>query len=224
MNIGDGSLTIMNGDELWFARTRQCTDPEAKLYRTYSRWMEDEYTPEPTDSLTEGIHYFICYYSSAHDLVFPMAQIYLAEMIDKIDPAELTTFLTEGVSEYWDFSGGDQSYGDTILFSEDCNAPNDYNKVITRGATGGYEEVDVTTFAEQLNVMFCHRSSLKDPSDLTYDLIRYSEYKIVRRPPVSTVNWFTVTINYDTRPMVLNGPLTEYDYIVLSWKGNPWAD
>jgi hypothetical protein len=31
-------------------------------------------------------------------------------------------------------------------------------------------------------------------------------------------------MNYDTKPMVFEGPVGEYDEIVLSWKGDPWAD
>jgi hypothetical protein len=31
-------------------------------------------------------------------------------------------------------------------------------------------------------------------------------------------------MNYDTKPMLFNGPLGDYDYVTLSWDGNPWAD
>lgn len=31
-------------------------------------------------------------------------------------------------------------------------------------------------------------------------------------------------MNYDTAPMVLTGPMTEDDQILMSWRGDPWAD
>jgi len=73
-------------------------------------------------------------------------------------------------------------------------------------------------------VFFCFRSAFQDPTDLTYDSIRYMEYKIVERPQVTTLNQFTLTMNYDTKKLDLRGPLSEYDQILMSWKGESFAD
>lgn len=119
MNIDDSSLIITNGDELTFCPKRGCSNAEAILYRKYDSWAEDDYTPLPTDGLREGTHYYLWYYSGEVEATFPLAQIYIAAMIDKISPSEYTSFRTTGVVEDWDFSGGDQAFGDTIMFSED---------------------------------------------------------------------------------------------------------
>lgn len=74
------------------------------------------------------------------------------------------------------------------------------------------------------NIFFCFRSALSSPTDLTYDDIRYLEYKIVERPKINTQNQYTLTMNYDTKPMLFDGPLGEYDQIIHSWVGDPWAD
>jgi hypothetical protein len=119
LNIASSSIILTNGDELHFAPKYDCLNPEAKLYRKYGRWEENQFIPEPTDGLKDGTHYYICYYSNVHRATFPIAQIYNAKIIDKISPVELESFRTTGVSESWKFEGGDQAYADTILFSAD---------------------------------------------------------------------------------------------------------
>ena len=79
-------------------------------------------------------------------------------------------------------------------------------------------------FSKHQTIFFCYRSALSDPADLTYEDVRYLEYKIVERPKVSTQNQYTLTLNYDTRAMMFEGPLSEYDEIIHSWVGSPWAD
>ena len=154
MNIADSSITMTSGDELWYCQTSSCSNPEAKLYRSFSRWIEDPLSPEPTDALKEGTHYYICYNSSTYNILFPLAQIYIAEMIDKISLSDLSSFLTQGVTEQWDFSGGDQAYGDSIMFSESCSAPSTNKMILNRKSSDGYDSVDITTFSEQIDAMF----------------------------------------------------------------------
>ena len=59
LNIGSSSITMINGDELHFSPTYDCLNPEAKLYRKYNRWNERDYSPEPTDELRDGQHYYL---------------------------------------------------------------------------------------------------------------------------------------------------------------------
>ena len=109
MDIADSSITMTDGDELWYCKTSSCSNPEAKLYRSFSRWIEDSQNPEPTDALEEGTHYYLCYNSSVYNIIFPLAQIYIAEIIDKISLSDQSSFIIQGVTEQWDFSGGDQA-------------------------------------------------------------------------------------------------------------------
>ena len=95
---------------------------------------------------------------------------------------------------------------------------------ITRNSGGLYDRITIVSFYAQQSVFFCYRSINSDPTDVSYEAVRNLEYKIVERPKVSTQNQFTLIMNYDTSPMVLNGPLSENDYITLSWEGSPWAD
>ena len=119
LNIASSSITISNGDEIHYSQYSNCSNPEAKLYRKYNKWKEHQYAPEPTDELIDGTHYYLCYYSSSLDEIFPLAQVYNAYIIDKISPVELSAFRTAGVVEPFNFEGGDQGYGDTILFASD---------------------------------------------------------------------------------------------------------
>jgi len=136
LNLGDSSITIKNGDQLTFALKRDCLDHKAKLLRKYNAWREDDTNPEGTDALADGTHYFLCYYDSTMKVTFPLAQIYVGYIIDKITPTELSSFRTPGVTESWQFEGGDQSFGDTIMFSTDCNAPASTDMKITRKLIG----------------------------------------------------------------------------------------
>ena len=136
LNIVDGSLAITNGDDIRFAQKQDCQTYEARLYRKYNKWMEDTLSPEPTDKLSDGTHYYLCYYVVSMNLTFPFAQIYNAHIVDKISPVELSSFRTPGVSETWLFEGGDQAYGDTIMFATNCNAPTTGNLIITRTVSG----------------------------------------------------------------------------------------
>lgn len=224
LNIDSSSITITNGDELHFAPKIDCLNPEAKLFRKYGRWNEDQFTPEPTDYLKDGTHYYLCYFSSVYGATFPIAQIYNAFIVDKISPVELESFRTTGVTESWKFEGGDQAFGDTILFSANCDSPLNTDLRINRLSTGVYSPVVINNFAAHISLYFCFRSALTDPTDLSFEPIRFLEYKIVERPQINTLNQYTLTMNYDTRPMQFNGPMGDYDYLTLSWEGNPWAD
>lgn len=136
LNIADGSLTITNGDDLRFAHKKDCLTYDARLYRRYNKWMEDTLLPEHTDNLSDGTHYYLCYYVASMNITFPFAQIYNAYIVDKISPVELSSFRTHGVTESWLFEGGDQAYGDTIMFATNCNSPTTGNLIISRTVSG----------------------------------------------------------------------------------------
>lgn len=136
LNIANGILPITDGDELTFTPKRDCLNYEARLYRKYAKWSENSLSPEPTDKLKEGTHYYICYYVNSLNLTFPFAQIYIGHIVDKISPVELASFRTPGVVESWQFEGGDQSYGDSIMFGKSCYTPSTTNLVISRSSAG----------------------------------------------------------------------------------------
>ena len=83
MGIVDSSITVTSGDELWYCKASSCLNPEAKLYRSFSRRVEDPQNPEPTNALEDGTHYYLYYNSSAYNISFPLAQIYIAKIIGK---------------------------------------------------------------------------------------------------------------------------------------------
>jgi hypothetical protein len=136
LNLADGSFTIKNGDQITFTLKRDCLNHKAKLYRKYNSWREHEFIPESTDNLVEGTHYYLWYYSSSLSITFPVAQVYIAQIIDKITPVELASFRTPGVTESWVFSDGDQAFGDTIMFSSDWTSPKSTDLKITRMLSG----------------------------------------------------------------------------------------
>jgi hypothetical protein len=84
--------------------------------------------------------------------------------------------------------------------------------------------VTILNFPSQQNIFFCFRSASQDPTDLNFEPVRHFEYKIVERPKMTTLNHYTITMNYDTLPLDIEGPLGENDLISMSWRGNPWAD
>ena len=224
LNIASSSITIIEGDELRFSQKDDCKISEAKLYWKNGKWEENDIAPEPTDELNEGTHYYLCYYSSSHRLIFPLAQIYIAHIVDKISPVELSSFRTAGINENWSFEGGDQAFGDSILFGSDCNKPVSTDLKITRNSKGLYNTVKIVDFPFQQSIYFCYKSVNSGPTEVSYETIRFLEYKIVESPKISTLNQFTMIMNYDTKPIIFDGPLNDNDLITLSWEGDPLAD
>ena len=223
-NLGDSTITKADGDQVSYSQMKSWSSPEAILYRNYGAWFEDQYNPLPTDQLLLGTHYYLCYYVGSMNITFPLAQVYVGYLVDKVSPVELSSFKTQGVSETWNFEGGDQAYGDIIRFSSDWSVPASNDLAIMRPASGIFSTIAITTFAGQQNVFFWYKSAFSDPLNFYYESILYNEYKIVERPQVSTQNPYTLTMNYDTKPLYLFGPLAEYDNILLSWAGSPSAD
>ena len=116
-------------------------------------------------------------------------------MVNYIDPANQASFSTIGVTQKWQVKGGDQSYGDFIRFSEDCNIPKSTDFSMMRQTNGQYNQINIVDFPVGGNYYMCIKPAFINGIIPYFDTIRDITWKIVSLAMVATSSPPDITMN-----------------------------
>lgn len=184
------------------------------------QWYLNDPNYDPSQNLTMGKHYQVCYYIASMDTAFRLYQLYVISLPLTIDPSLGNAFQTTGVSVTWGTIGGDQSYSDFIKFSLKCDGTLSTDYYMFRDTSPGYSTHFMTNFTYAGDYYFCWMPTFVQDTKLPYFHPAHDlRFKVVAVPTVSTNSPTNAIMNENLINFNLQGAFVEGDIIQLSWAG-----
>eukprot|EP00347_Sterkiella_histriomuscorum_P007679 403347989 len=177
--------------------------------------------------LPEGKHYQLCYYDSSFDDSFNMAQIYIAKRPRTVDPSTGHIYNRTDNQLQWMTGEGDQTQGDLIRFSYDCDQPVVNETEMIRSNNPSYDKIYIlNTFNITGDFFFCwYPVFMQDYTPLPiYDDIHSLKYKIQYEPTLSGTFRTIGSVNEDIFQLDIKGTFVEGDQFIMTWKGLSYSD
>ena len=180
----------------------------------------------PPELLADGTYYSIWYSAVIDEYNIDLGQMYIMKISTKVDPSDISTMVIIGLQLQIDVSGGDESYGDIIRFSLDCDAPQTTDYYIQRTANLIFSQVVTKNFQQTKNFKMWYMPAFTQGLNLYMDNINYHEWTASQTPALSTSNPFSFNINDYPLSFSFDSVFTEGDTVLFAWKrstDNDWA-
>lgn len=217
-NLLSSTHTIEVGDIIYI-NNGDCKTGTTKVIMT--RTVNNDWNPDSDlnlESLEDGKHYYVWYKTLTKELEFNLGQFYLAKESRKIDPSDISAFVIIGLEIQLDVSQGDESYGDIIRFSKDCDTPQTTDYFVRRDSDYAYSPVVTNDFQKSYKYKMCHIPSYSDRINFFMDSLNNHEWVAAEIPQLGTNNLYTFEINYEPLDFKFETPFTEGDTLAFAWK------
>lgn len=139
-------------------------------------------------------------------------------MSTSVDPSDISTVIIVGLEIQIDVKGGDESYGDIIRFSEDCDAPKTTDIYIERTTNLIYTPVVTKNFLLSRRYKMCLLPSYAQGMNFYMYNLNYHEWVAADSPDLNTKNKYAFYINDKPLDFIFDTPFTEGDKLAFAWK------
>jgi hypothetical protein len=144
-----GNLVREDDDMIFYVpQNSDCEDRDLVLAKmnftdAKKKWevKDDRFNPM---YLAEGVHYQQCYYIAKSELVFNLAQVYVAYRPRTVDPSNGNIYNRSDNTIQFMTGFGDQAFGDVLRLARECDNPGGGETEFVRSNRPNYDRVDVT--------------------------------------------------------------------------------